>query len=168
MIIITNRQSFFYEDPEYNHGKQFCIKALYTNVDRTKQLRENLDFHAFLYVSIILCIYSKIQIVFSQMDSPTRFEPAKCVGAGFNAGETELGEVKIIVPTSSIATSTIIEESTGSIPCGNGGCKTSRSRGEPRHESPWHKLKTIFLVSVIVALVVWIIVYTLLAQYQIL
>lgn len=102
------------------------------------------------------------------METPAKFEPTKRGVAGLNQGDTELGEVKIIVPSSDIATSTTLEASSGVVPCGSGGCKSSRRNGEPRPESPWHVLKTIFLVSVIVALLVWVIVYTLLAQYEIL
>ncbi|XP_023287760.1 uncharacterized protein LOC105699731 isoform X2 [Orussus abietinus] len=105
-----------------------------------------------------------------KIDGPATFEPRKSgsrgASIGTGAGETELGMIKVVAPTSSVATSTPLPA--GGIPCRNGGCKASRSRGEPRPESPWHLLKTIFLVSVIVALIVWVIVYTLLAQYQIL
>ncbi|XP_046736354.1 uncharacterized protein LOC124405480 isoform X2 [Diprion similis] len=108
------------------------------------------------------------------------WHPEQMENANFNApksasernGDTELTEVKLSVPTASVATSTPTSSSPApapeGIPCGKGGCKTSRSRGEPRPESPWHQLKTIFLVSVIIALVIWVIVYTLLTQYQIL
>lgn len=82
---------------------------------------------------------------------------------------TELNEVKVAV-SSSIATS-MPHTSGDPAPCKN-GCKIWRSNrnggGEPHSESPWHSLKTIFLVSVIVAFLLWIIVYTLLDQYQIL
>lgn len=97
------------------------------------------------------------------MESPSRFELTKEVQS---VDETELGEVKVTPPTSSVATSTPAQP--GSIPCRNGGCKSWTSRAESRMESPWHFLKTVFLISVIVALVIWVIVYTFLAQYQIL
>ena len=97
-----------------------------------------------------------------QMESPSRFELTKTESP--SGEETELGEVKLTMPSSSVAT----QVQPGSIPCRNGGCKSWTSRGEPRLESPWHILKTIFLVSVIVALVLWVIVYTFLAQYRIL
>ncbi|XP_043276680.1 uncharacterized protein [Venturia canescens] len=104
-----------------------------------------------------------------QMENPSKLEPAKRGVAGLRPDDTELGEVKIIVPSSDIATSTTLEASSAVIPCGSGGCKTSRRHnGESRPESPWHVLKTIFLVSVIIAFVVWVVVYTLLAQYEIL
>ncbi|XP_043276681.1 uncharacterized protein [Venturia canescens] len=103
------------------------------------------------------------------MENPSKLEPAKRGVAGLRPDDTELGEVKIIVPSSDIATSTTLEASSAVIPCGSGGCKTSRRHnGESRPESPWHVLKTIFLVSVIIAFVVWVVVYTLLAQYEIL
>lgn len=99
-----------------------------------------------------------------QMESPPRCQPGKAEGAG--AGETELGEIKVTTPMSNVASST--GSRVGSVPCQNGGCKVWRSRVEPRAESPWHLLKTIFLISVILALILWVIVYTVLAQYQIL
>ncbi|KAK9298430.1 hypothetical protein QLX08_008223 [Tetragonisca angustula] len=99
-----------------------------------------------------------------QMESPSRFELTK---AEVESGEeTELGEVKVTLPTSTVATSTPVQP--GAIPCRNGGCKSWTNRAESRMESPWHFLKTIFLISVIVALILWIIVYTFLAQYRIL
>ncbi|XP_076684847.1 uncharacterized protein LOC143377478 isoform X2 [Andrena cerasifolii] len=100
----------------------------------------------------------------NQMESPSRFELTKTESP--NGEETELGEVKSTMPSSSVAAASQVQP--GSIPCRNGGCKSWTSRGEPRLESPWHVLKTIFLVSVIVALVLWVIVYTFLAQYRIL
>ncbi|XP_076385242.1 uncharacterized protein LOC100875244 isoform X3 [Megachile rotundata] len=99
----------------------------------------------------------------SHMESPSRFELTKADDQ--SADETELGEVKASPPTSNVATSTPAQP--GSIPCRNGGCK-SWNRGETRLESPWHFLKTVFLVTVIVALVIWVIVYTCLAQYRVL
>ncbi|XP_043259796.1 uncharacterized protein LOC122401614 isoform X2 [Colletes gigas] len=95
-----------------------------------------------------------------QMESSSRFELTKPEVQ--SADETELGEVK----TTNVATSTPGQP--GNIPCKNGGCKALSSPVESRLESPWHFLKTIFLISVIVALVIWVIVYTFLAQYQIL
>ncbi|XP_011695326.1 PREDICTED: uncharacterized protein LOC105454428 [Wasmannia auropunctata] len=116
-----------------------------------------------------------------QMDSPSRFEPTANKPAEmqrhFAAGETtELGEVRVIGPSSNVATSTPSTAHTSgsnATPCKNGGCKVWRSTrvgggSEPRTESPWHILKTVFLVSVIVAFLLWIIVYTLLDQYRIL
>lgn len=114
-----------------------------------------------------------------QMDSLSKFEPtAKKTADRHAAGEnTELGEVKVTAPNSNVATSiTPTAHTSGSNavagPCKNGGCKVWRSSrigsGEPRTESPWHSLKTVFLVSVIVAFLLWIIVYTLLDQYRIL
>lgn len=113
------------------------------------------------------------------MDSSSRFEPTMKKMAEVHrlaAGETtELGEVKIIVPENNVATSMSTMAHTSSsenAPCKNGGCKVWRSSrsngGEPRTESPWHSLKTVFLVSVLVAFLLWIIVYTLLDQYRIL
>ncbi|XP_011874441.1 PREDICTED: uncharacterized protein LOC105565670 isoform X2 [Vollenhovia emeryi] len=98
------------------------------------------------------------------------------------AGEiTELDEVRVSAPNSNVATSMSStahpsdnDASASATPCKNGGCKVWRSSrvgvGEPRTlaESPWHSLKTVFLVSVIVAFLLWIIVYTLLDQYRIL
>ncbi|XP_072763597.1 uncharacterized protein [Anoplolepis gracilipes] len=112
------------------------------------------------------------------MDSPSRFEPTTKRTAAAEVhrhatGEamTELGEVRVTAPSSSIATS-IPQTSGDPAPCKNGGCKVWRSNrdggGEPRSQSPWHSLKTVFLVSVIVAFLLWIIVYTLLDQYRIL
>lgn len=98
------------------------------------------------------------------MESPSKFELTKTEVQ--IADETELGEVKVMPLTSNVATSTPVQP--GSIPCKNGGCKSWASRAESRMESPWHFLKTIFLISVIVALILWVIVYTFLVQYQIL
>ncbi|XP_015608342.1 uncharacterized protein LOC107274093 isoform X2 [Cephus cinctus] len=101
-----------------------------------------------------------------QMDNPT-FENVNKAEGRCTAG-TELSEVKVGVSTATSTAATSTPVLSRSIPCGNGGCKATRSHGEARPESPWHLLKTIFLVSVIVALVIWVIVYTLLAQYRIL
>lgn len=111
-----------------------------------------------------------------QMDSSSKFEPTTTKTAEVHrhsTGETmtELGEVKTIPPSSSIATSTLHPSGDDPAPCKNGGCKIWNRGirdGERRSESPWHSLKTIFLVSVIVAFLLWVIVYTLLDQYQIL
>ncbi|XP_043786811.1 uncharacterized protein LOC122711808 [Apis laboriosa] len=107
---------------------------------------------------------SKIRIPEIHMESPSKFELTKTDVQ--IADETELGEVKVMPLTSNVATSTPVQP--GSIPCKNGGCKSWASRAESRMESPWHFLKTIFLISVIVALILWVIVYTFLVQYQIL
>lgn len=107
-----------------------------------------------------------------QVDPPSRFEPNKTTEMRHHAGETELGEVQVIamLPTNNVATSppTTTSPYTGELSCRNGDCKARKSRTEPRLESPWHRLKTVFLVSVIVAFLLWVIVYTLLDQYQIL
>lgn len=108
------------------------------------------------------------------MESLSRCELTKTETKG--AEETELAEVKTTLPTNNVATSTGKLASyqngqqvqPGSIPCRNGGCKSWSGRSESRLESPWHFLKTVFLISVIVALVLWVIVYTFLAQYRIL
>ncbi|PSN50781.1 hypothetical protein C0J52_05958 [Blattella germanica] len=42
--------------------------------------------------------------------------------------------------------------------------KSAKSSSE---DSPWHRLKTIFLVSIIAILIIWIIVYTILSQLDI-
>ncbi|KAG6796844.1 hypothetical protein HZU73_07830 [Apis mellifera caucasica] len=107
---------------------------------------------------------SKIRIPEIHMESPSKFELTKTEVQ--IADETELGEVKVMPLTSNVATSTPVQP--GGIPCKNGGCKSWASRAESRMESPWHFLKTIFLISVIVALILWVIVYTFLVQYQIL
>ncbi|XP_018308576.1 uncharacterized protein [Mycetomoellerius zeteki] len=113
-----------------------------------------------------------------QMDSPSRFELATKTAEMHRhaAGETtELGEVKATAPSSNVATSmpsTAHTSGSDATPCKNGNCKVWRSSrvggSEQRTESPWHSLKTVFLVSVIVAFLLWIIVYTLLDQYRIL
>ncbi|XP_029176859.1 uncharacterized protein LOC114944959 [Nylanderia fulva] len=109
------------------------------------------------------------------MEPSSKFEPTTAAVAEVHrhaTGEamTELGEVKVTLPGSSIATSTPHTSGGEPAPCKNGGCKVWRSNrnGEQHSESPWHSLKTIFLVSVIVAFLLWVIVYTLLNQYQIL
>ncbi|XP_018369242.1 PREDICTED: uncharacterized protein LOC108765173 isoform X2 [Trachymyrmex cornetzi] len=113
-----------------------------------------------------------------QMDSPSRFALATKTAEVHRhaAGETtELGEVKVTAPSSNVATSmpsTAHPSGSDAMPCKNGGCKVWRSSriggSEPHAESPWHSLKTVFLVSVIVAFLLWIIIYTLLDQYRIL
>ncbi|XP_076247627.1 uncharacterized protein LOC143187351 isoform X2 [Calliopsis andreniformis] len=106
----------------------------------------------------------KYGYAFESMESQSRFELAKTEMN--STEETELSEVNMSPATNNVATSTAAQP--GNIPCKNGGCKSWMSNGESRLESPWHFLKTVFLVSVIVALVVWVIVYTLLTQYRIL
>ncbi|XP_078039381.1 uncharacterized protein LOC144471326 isoform X2 [Augochlora pura] len=106
-----------------------------------------------------------------QMENLSRFELTKTKPR--DVEENELAEVKTAVPTNNVATSTAKLSSAnpvhpGSIPCRNGGCKGWAGRSESRLESPWHFLKTVFLISVIVALVIWVVVYTFLAQYGIL
>ncbi|XP_076662546.1 uncharacterized protein LOC143365854 isoform X2 [Halictus rubicundus] len=109
-----------------------------------------------------------------QMDSLSRFELTTTETTGKE--ETELSEVKTTLPTNNVATSTgkfqhaqqMQQAQPGSIPCRNRGCKNLSGRSESRLESPWHFLKTVFLISMIVALVLWVIVYTFLAQYRIL
>ncbi|XP_076281468.1 uncharacterized protein LOC143209560 isoform X2 [Lasioglossum baleicum] len=109
-----------------------------------------------------------------KMESLSRFELTKTETRG--AEETELAEVKTTLPTNNAATSTgklaslqhAQQVQPGSIPCRNRGCKSWSGRSESRLESPWHFLKTVFLISVIVALVLWVIVYTFLTQYRIL
>ncbi|XP_015428901.1 PREDICTED: uncharacterized protein LOC107185678 [Dufourea novaeangliae] len=107
----------------------------------------------------------KTRIPDTHMESPSRYDLTKSEARSLD--ETELGEVKTTLPTSNVATSTQSSQP-GSIPCRNGGCKSWATRTESRLESPWHFLKTVFLVSVIVALVLWVIVYTFLAQYRVL
>lgn len=75
----------------------------------------------------------------------------------------ELKEVDVIAPKKNVATLTVVQP--GSIPCQNSGCRNWGTRGVP--ESPWHILKTIFLVSIIVTLIIWVVIYALLAQYHI-
>ncbi|XP_014471664.1 PREDICTED: uncharacterized protein LOC106742858 isoform X2 [Dinoponera quadriceps] len=117
----------------------------------------------------------KYGYAFDNVDPPSRFGPTKTTEMRHHVGETELGEVQVIatLPTNNVATPTMPSTTTTSPradepPCRNGDCKTRRSRVDPRPESPWHTLKTIFLISVIVAFLLWVIVYTLLDQYQIL
>ncbi|XP_012230321.1 uncharacterized protein [Linepithema humile] len=115
----------------------------------------------------------KYKYAFDNMDLPSKFEPTtKMTEIHRHAGgeTTELGEVKVMTAPSSSMTTTMLNanSSNDTAPCKNSGCKVWSSRGEPRSESPWHSLKTIFLVSVIVAFLLWIIVYTLLDRYRIL
>ncbi|XP_031847867.1 uncharacterized protein LOC116433665 isoform X3 [Nomia melanderi] len=99
-----------------------------------------------------------------QMESLSRFELTKTESRSVD--ETELAEVRTTLPTNNAATST--PQQPGGVPCRNNGCKSWSSRSESRLESPWHFLKTVFLVSVIVALVLWVIVYASLSQYRVL
>jgi hypothetical protein len=109
----------------------------------------------------------------SQVDPPSKFElttkKTTRMQQHMSGETTELGEVVISAATSSIATSTV--HTNKDAPCKNGGCKnwrSGRSGNESRSESPWHLLKTVFLISVIVAFFLWIIIYTLLDHYRIL
>ncbi|XP_032688133.1 uncharacterized protein LOC116852165 isoform X2 [Odontomachus brunneus] len=116
----------------------------------------------------------KYRFALDNVDPPSRFEPSKTTEMRHHVGETELSEVQVIatLPTNNVTMSTSPSATTspytGELSCRNGSCKAQRSRVEPRLESPWHRLKTVFLVSVIVAFLLWVIVYTLLDQYQIL
>ncbi|KAH0945909.1 hypothetical protein HN011_002455 [Eciton burchellii] len=108
-----------------------------------------------------------------QVDPPSKFElttkKTTRMQQHMSGETTELGEVVISAATSSIATSTV--HTNKDAPCKNGGCKnwrSGRSGNESRSESPWHLLKTVFLISVIVAFFLWIIIYTLLDHYRIL
>jgi hypothetical protein len=78
-----------------------------------------------------------------------------------NAVDTELGDMKTAPGITSI-----VEE----VPCHSGACKNTVAKIWPDHrlESPWHYLKTLFLVFVILALVIWILIYVLLSQYDLL
>ncbi|OXU30837.1 hypothetical protein TSAR_009876 [Trichomalopsis sarcophagae] len=98
---------------------------------------------------------------FDRMDNPKRLSsPAKACNAR-SANETELGELKVEPHEVQVVQG---------VPCHNGACKSSPVKGRPEHrlESPWHHLKTLFLVSMIIALIIWIIVYVLLNQYNVL
>lgn len=103
-----------------------------------------------------------------QMDPPSRFESTKTADTQ-HVGETELDEVQVIAtpPDNSVNSTPATLSRIDGLSCRNGGCKIWRSRDESP-ESPWHTLKTVFLVSVIVAFFIWILVYTLLDQYRIL
>lgn len=98
------------------------------------------------------------------MDNPGRFSsPTKSCNAR-SVNETELGELKMTSQEIQVVGSV-----GQGVPCHNGACRSSiKGRAEHRLESPWHYLKTLFLVSIIIAFVVWIIVYVLLAQYNVL
>ncbi|KAG7199328.1 hypothetical protein KM043_018176 [Ampulex compressa] len=74
------------------------------------------------------CYGEKHGCAFNNMDSPSRFEPAKAEGTA----ETELSEVKVIMPRSSVATSTPAQP--GSMPCRNGGLNYQFSGGFFRRE----------------------------------
>ncbi|XP_031847866.1 uncharacterized protein LOC116433665 isoform X2 [Nomia melanderi] len=106
----------------------------------------------------------KSRIPEARMESLSRFELTKTESRSVD--ETELAEVRTTLPTNNAATST--PQQPGGVPCRNNGCKSWSSRSESRLESPWHFLKTVFLVSVIVALVLWVIVYASLSQYRVL
>ncbi|KAJ8674397.1 hypothetical protein QAD02_005659 [Eretmocerus hayati] len=76
--------------------------------------------------------------------------------------ETELGVLK----SSINPISTGINANIGTIPCRNGAC--SKPRSGQTLDSPWHRLKSIFLVSMIAAFLVWLIVFVLLLRYEML
>ncbi|XP_043480496.1 uncharacterized protein LOC122510128 [Leptopilina heterotoma] len=98
------------------------------------------------------------------MDRPLRCDQGKMETNP--SGETELSEMKIV--TSSIGVTATNQNHSEDHQCRNGTCKISRIRNNQQPENPWHYLKTIFLISVIIALIIWIIVYTLLVQYKVL
>jgi hypothetical protein len=110
-------------------------------------------------------LWSKLLVLFLQMDN-----------AGFERdrrGTVEMGEVSPPAPAEmSVATVN-----------GNGvpGCtdiclslhqqhqrnlqQYQKAAATPRPpESPWHRLKTVFLVSAVASLVVWVVVYAVLSQ----
>ncbi|KAF7989988.1 hypothetical protein HCN44_008662 [Aphidius gifuensis] len=94
-----------------------------------------------------------------QIDNPSSF--ATTQNEEVNENGTELDEVKVV---------SINEPSTSrqnKISCSNGGCQKTVMK-KAGAESPWHYYKTIFLIFFIVALIVWIIVYTLLSSYDLL
>uniref|UniRef100_A0A0C9QNK6 DNER protein n=1 Tax=Fopius arisanus TaxID=64838 RepID=A0A0C9QNK6_9HYME len=96
-----------------------------------------------------------------QMDNPVHLNGSRSSRVDLSA--TELGEVRMASPTPAASSSKNVAPG----PCSNGPCKTSMSLHN-KPESPWHSLKTVFLVSFIIALIIWIIVYTLLSQYELL
>ncbi|XP_063974368.1 uncharacterized protein LOC135161037 [Diachasmimorpha longicaudata] len=96
-----------------------------------------------------------------QMDNPAHLNGSK--SSEIDLPGTELGEVRMSLPTPAASSSRPI----GGGPCYNGPCKIPMNI-QHKPESPWHSLKTVFLVSCIVALIVWIIVYTILSQYELL
>ncbi|XP_058809664.1 uncharacterized protein LOC131674872 isoform X3 [Phymastichus coffea] len=105
-----------------------------------------------------------------QMESEGRFScgdlPPKQCSNTRAIHETELGVLKSSVHETS---SSPPSGSRAGVACHNGACKAHGLR-PPHHriENPWHYLKTIFLVSIIFAFIVWIIVYVLLTQYEVL
>lgn len=96
------------------------------------------------------------------MDNPTCFEVTR--GVEIPQNDTELGEVKVMSLTTMATTSKDVQ----AIPCSNGGCKKSVFNKKNSDESPWHYLKTIYLIFFMFALIVWIIVYSLLSRYELL
>ncbi|XP_051176321.1 uncharacterized protein LOC127291296 isoform X2 [Leptopilina boulardi] len=100
-----------------------------------------------------------------QVDHPLRFDQGKMETN--SPGETELSEMKTVTMSSMNVTASNPNHSNDH-QCRNGTCKMSTIRHNPQPESPWHYLKTVFLISVIIALIIWIIVYTLLVQYKVL
>ena len=101
-----------------------------------------------------------------QMESPVRFASAPKPCSVRGVSETELGELRAVA-TSTANSPTATD---AGVPCHNGACKSSGDKLRPEHhiESPWHHLKSLFLVSIIVALVVWIFVYVMLTQFDVL
>ncbi|XP_015114105.1 uncharacterized protein LOC107039147 [Diachasma alloeum] len=97
----------------------------------------------------------------NDMDNPAHLNGSRSSGVDLPA--TELGEVRMSLPTPAASSSRHV----GGGSCHNGPCKTPMGL-QHKPESPWHSLKTVFLVSCIVALIIWIIVYTLLSQYELL
>ncbi|XP_023245341.1 uncharacterized protein LOC106646767 isoform X1 [Copidosoma floridanum] len=95
-----------------------------------------------------------------QMDITGRYNtPVRCDA---RIEETELGELggnPGAVPAN--------HQHRVNLACHDGACKSRAQRHQPVHrlESPWHHLKTVFLVSIIISFIVWIVAYVLLVQY---
>ena len=103
------------------------------------------------------------------MDIPGRYEQSGRSHCGNN--DTELNDFKIISLEGTTTTSNNQNNST--ISCYNGACKHGNQNNNLINEksvpeSPWHILKTYFLLIIIVSLILWIFIYVTLTYYKLL
>ncbi|KAK0098906.1 hypothetical protein PV326_000067 [Microctonus aethiopoides] len=79
-------------------------------------------------------------------------------GDELNHNESELSEIKMMPTSDSVMTSSsgATTQNDGSLSCNSGGCKSSFNRFSA-NESPWNLTKTLFLITAIIALIIWII-----------
>lgn len=79
---------------------------------------------------------------------------------------------KIIATSASNGTTATANSSQGSGACASEVCRSARQRraannnDDVDNDGPWHRKKTIFLISILVLLLVWIVVYATLSEMK--